>query len=300
MLKFATILSFFLLENISSQAQKIAGGFSSPESVASNGKRFFVSNIGPGKNKTAKDGDGFISEILPDGKIKSLHFLPETGILNSPHGMDVINNILYVADVDKVIGYDINSRAKVFEVSTGSEDGLLNDLEKINDSIIVVSDIFKDVIYSINVRTEKINKIGSVPGPNGLLYDSYKNLLYVCTVGRKSNGTGKLYVKERYDSVSLWHLVDGSPMSGVFDGLIFLDSNHLLLSDWVTYPSTKGRLVVYDIKLKNFISIAMKSAEPADMYIDKYKSKIYLPQTVKDRLIILTPADIKKSKIKTL
>ena len=89
-------------------------------------------------------------------------------------------------------------------------------------------------------------------------------------------------------------------MSGVFDGLILLDANYLLLSDWITYPSTKGRLVVYNRKLKNFVSLAMKSAEPADMYMDQSTGKIYLPQTVKNRMIILTKSDLNKATLKTL
>ncbi len=299
-MKFITILYSLLMLSLTAFSQNITSGFSSPESVASNGKRFFVSNIGPGKNKIARDSDGFISEIFPNGKIKTKHFLPTTGVMHSPHGLVVIKNMLYVADEDKVQGFNINSRAKVFDVSTGTKTGLLNDIEKINDSLLVVSDIFKDVIYCINLHTKSISDIGHVPGPNGLLYDATNNLLYVCTVGHHSNGQGKLFVKSGFKSKNEWKLVSGSPDSGVFDGIAFLDSDHILISDWITYPSSKGRLFVYSLKNRSYISYPLKSPEPADMYVDKNSHDIFLPQTAKDRVIIFKTNDLKNKKLERL
>ena len=42
-LKYIVLLSFFLFEGALAPAQKMAGGFASPESVISNGKKFGTS-----------------------------------------------------------------------------------------------------------------------------------------------------------------------------------------------------------------------------------------------------------------
>ncbi|MFC4212465.1 YncE family protein [Pedobacter lithocola] len=295
----AAVFVVLFLTNLKSEAQKVVLGFSSPESVVSNGKRFFVSNIGPGNNKVGKDGDGFISEISSAGKMRISHFLPDTGKLNSPHGMAIIGTTLYVADIDRVVGYDINTRVKVFEVNMGESAGLLNDIASINRDLIVVSDTFKDIVYAINIRTRAITGIGNVPGPNGLVYDETKNLLYVCTVGHHSNGEGQMYVKSGFGADSPWETVAGGPKSGVFDGIEILNADHLLLSDWITYPSLKGRLVIYDKQQNKYQSLPM-GTEPADMFIDRHTNLIYLPQTAKDRLIILKEKQLNRRKIALL
>jgi DNA-binding beta-propeller fold protein YncE len=290
------ILQGLMLLSIHTNAQKIVKGFSSPESIVSDGKRYFVSNIGAGIDKIGRDGDGFISEISSEGKIISHHFLPVEGKLNAPHGMAVIDNILYVADIDKILGYNLSDRKEVFQISLTSSGGLLNDIVAVDTSIIIVSDTFKDIVYALNIKTKQITVIGSIAGPNGLAYDRKNSLIYVCTVGHLSNGKGQIFVKHGYDLASEWQQIKGSPTSGVFDGIEILDPSHIILSDWLHYPSTKGRLVIFDNRQKKYKSYMM-GAEPADMYFDPKTKRIYLTQTVKDRLIIFNLKDLTTKKV---
>src|SRR5690554_3513366 len=89
-------------------SQQTINGFSMPESITSDGKRFFVSN--QGQDVFSKDGDGFISEISSEGKLIDLKLFPKEGILHAPKGTTIANGILYVADLDRVVGFDINTR----------------------------------------------------------------------------------------------------------------------------------------------------------------------------------------------
>ena len=84
-------------------------GFASPESVVSLSGRHFVSNMGAGIKPTEKDGDGFISEIDDAGHVVDLHAFPKKdgGTLNAPKGLAIVAGRIYVADIDRVVGFDI-------------------------------------------------------------------------------------------------------------------------------------------------------------------------------------------------
>jgi hypothetical protein len=72
----------FMCIGLGGFSQQVTNGFAMPESITSNGKRFFVSN--QGQDVFSKDGDGFISEISADGKLVNPKLLPVTGVLNAP------------------------------------------------------------------------------------------------------------------------------------------------------------------------------------------------------------------------
>jgi hypothetical protein len=67
----------------------------------------FVSNIN-GK-PAAADGNGFISQVSPDGKIIRLQWVDG---LNAPKGLTVFHDTLWVADLDAIVQIDI-PRARI-------------------------------------------------------------------------------------------------------------------------------------------------------------------------------------------
>src|SRR6266699_1242278 len=75
-----------------------------PESVLydAKGQLLYVSNI-DGKDPGAKDGIGSVGKVGLDGKIIKVDWV--TG-LNSPKGLGMYGNMLYVADVDQVAVID--------------------------------------------------------------------------------------------------------------------------------------------------------------------------------------------------
>lgn len=66
-----------------------------------------VSVSNQGKDPLSKDGDGFITETDRHGKIIKARF--QKGILNTPKGLATIGDVLYVADLDRVVGFNINN-----------------------------------------------------------------------------------------------------------------------------------------------------------------------------------------------
>lgn len=96
-------------------------GFAMPESVFYDAAAdmYYVSNIN-GTDVVAKDDDGFISKVGPDGKLVELKWIDgakDSITLNAPKGMAVADGVLWVADIDRLQGFDLKTGAPTTEVA---------------------------------------------------------------------------------------------------------------------------------------------------------------------------------------
>ena len=263
---------------LNSFSKQVINGFATPESVTSDGKRFFVSN--QGQDFSSRDGDGFISEIAADGKLIELKFAPTKGVLHAPKGMAVENSILYVADLERIVGFDINSRTTVFELAI-PQATVLNDICRLENGFIGVTDTYSGNIYKVNTRTKSFEIIGNIPTINGISFNRNTNQLAVCTNG-ETLGEGAVYIKTgNGDFQKLPNIANG-----FFDGVEWLDDNHLLISDWVTFPTKGyGKLWIYDL-VNQQPEMLLTEESVADIYYDHSSQKIYMPQMLKNKVII--------------
>jgi len=289
--KFFALTSLFVFISFTHvKAQQVIDGFEAPESILKNGDKIFVSNIGGAQpNPAAKDGDGFISELSADGKIIQQKF--QKGTLNGPKGLAITNNIVYVTDIDRVVGFDINSGQQVFELKIPGA-AFLNDLCKAGDNMLAVSESMNNKVYLINTSGKTFYFAGSVAGANGVTFDTKTRQLFVCGMGTQMSGSGKLYVKDINSTDTVFTELQNSP-TGTFDGLEMMDDSHLLVSDWINFNSDKGRLVIYDLKNHTTTAYSIE-AGPADIYFDKSSGKVYIPQLPKNRILVENIATLKK------
>ena len=261
-------------------SQKTISGFEAPESIIKSGDRLFVSNIGGAKaDPMAVDGNGFISELSKDGRI--IHQKFQKSVLNAPKGLAVVKDVVYVADINRVVGFNINSGEQVFEM--GIQAKMLNDLCKVDDKHICVTETVSGRIMLIDL-TDKSNRfLGSIEGANGVTYDEKTGRLYAVGMGANMSG-GKMYGKVLKSTDTVFSELQDSP-TGIFDGLEMFDKSHLLVSDWVSFTSKKGRLVVYD--LDNHTSkIYEVNAGPADITYDQSSHTVYIPQMMVNSVLI--------------
>jgi hypothetical protein len=150
-------------------------GFASPESAfydaASNA--IFVSSING--QILEKDGNGYISRLSPDGKVVAEKWA--TGV-NAPKGLRSARGVLYAADIDTVVGFDIRSGKEVSRVKV---DGavFLNDLATALDGTIYVTDSTALKIFEVRNGTTSVFVEGGsqVEQPNGLLVDGGRLIL---------------------------------------------------------------------------------------------------------------------------
>src|SRR3954454_12991844 len=152
--KTSTVLTCLFIAATFTQikAQQIINGFEAPESVLKTGDKIFVSNIGGEQpNPAAKDSNGFISELSANGNIIQQKF--QKGTLNGPKGLAVMNNVVYVADIDRVVGFNMNSGEQVFEINIPGAT-FLNDLCDAGDDMLAVSESMQNKVYLINTSNK--------------------------------------------------------------------------------------------------------------------------------------------------
>jgi DNA-binding beta-propeller fold protein YncE len=272
--------SLFLLSAYTGFGQLTISGFEAPESVIKSGDKLFVSNIGGAKpDPMAMDGNGFISEVSTDGKI--IHQKFQKGVLNAPKGLAIVKDVVYVADINRVVGFNIHSGDPVFEL--GIPAIMLNDLCKVDDKHICVSETMTGRVLLIDLTDKSIRFLGSITGANGLTYDAKSDLLYAVGMGVNMTG-GKIYDRDIKSQDTLFHELQNSP-TGIFDGLEMYDKNHLLASDWISFTSPTGRLVVYDLENHTTVSYQV-NAGPADITYDPSSGTVYIPEMMKNSVLI--------------
>ena len=270
------------------------GGLSSPESVlkSPDGRSFYISNVGPALAPSEKDGDGFITEASRFGRIIKKRFLPRgDDKLDSPKGMALVGRTLYVADVDRLVGFDTRSRRQVFSMDLSSEGTVfLNDITVKSQTVLYVSATDIGKIFEVSLKDEgrrgeyKVLE-GDYPGVNGLYYDKESSSLYLVGFGTADGkgGLGVIFYDKEYN---LKYEVLTGPV-GMLDGIRRLPGRRLLISDWVE-SGKAGRLIVYSIDTKEISEVELSSdvKGPADFYYDVTSKQIWLPGMVEGKVFI--------------
>jgi DNA-binding beta-propeller fold protein YncE len=267
--------------------QKEITGFSAPESVMLHSSGVYVSNIGAKLDPTGKDGDGFISKLNAQGKILELKYLPKTGVLNAPKGMAIIGSVLYVADVDRVVGFDLASRATVFEV-TVSGTSFLNDCTVKDAHTLLVSSTDSNRIVEVDVTAKTVTEVsvqGTLTGPNGLWFDAATQNLYVVGMGTNNQPNGEVGVINFADKLRYTALSD---KRGMLDGLARLNDGTLLFSNWVEF-GPKGVLYQLDAKTKALTTLNLPLlAGPADFAYDAAANTLWIPELLANKIQVVT------------
>ena len=262
-------------------SQKTISGFEAPESVIKSGDRLFVSNMGGTKpDPMALDSNGFISELSVDGGV--IHQKFQKGILNAPKGLAVVKDVVYVADVNRVVGFNVRTGEQAFEVDIPSAK-MLNDLCKVDDKHVCVSETMSGRVMLIDLTDKSIRFLGSIEGANGVTYDEKTGKLYAVGMGQNMSG-GKIYQKDLTKTDTVFTVLENSP-TGIFDGIEMFDKSHLIASDWISFTSPKGRLIIYDLDNHTTKSYDV-DAGPADITYDPSSHTIFIPRMLVNSLLI--------------
>lgn len=157
-------------------------GFSAPERVLYDAERdrYLVSNVDG--EPTAADNNGFISVLSPEGGVSELRWIQggttET-TLHAPKGLAIINDVLYVADIDVVRRFDANSGAALGQIDLPGST-FLNGLSPSSDGHLYVSDSGPpqgtldasgtETVYVIDAGTNQVRKLaaGALGRPTSL------------------------------------------------------------------------------------------------------------------------------------
>ena len=172
----------------------------------------YVSNING--NHSEKDGNGFISTMNPDGSISQLQWVAG---LNAPKGMAILDDMLYVTDIDELVEINIadSSIANKYPVAGAT---FLNDAAT-DGKKVYISDSGTGKVHVL--EDGKVNTLTEGrDGINGLAFNEDGELFIL-------DGQGLVQFNMEDKSVSpINEVVTGG------DGLVIIDDSTYIASRW--------------------------------------------------------------------
>lgn len=246
---------------------KVIAGFASPESVVVAGDHVYVSNVGEKLEPFAKDGDGFISRLDRQGNVRERKW--KSG-LNAPKGMIAHNGVLYVADIDRVLGWRMSDGKQVFELdlaSTGVR--FLNAFAAASGHRLLLSATDQGKVYVIHTLKPRFEELRfDVPpqGPNGL--DLSGQVLTVVEWGTDDRPNGKVRQYRLSGNQASQIREYALTPAGLYDGVVNLGGQRYVVSNWVGFEPA-GVLHWLDTRTGQQALIqAPVMAGPADLALD--------------------------------
>ncbi|MEO0469127.1 MAG: hypothetical protein AAF206_05865 [Bacteroidota bacterium] len=245
-------------------------GLASPESIIGDGEFYYVSNVGKELKPSEKDGDGFIMKLDVEGNVVTEKLVEG---LDAPKGSAIVNGVIYVADIDKVKGFNLSDGSPAGELDM-SETGtvFLNDIVKKDDQSLYVSATDISAIYIVSLGAEmsyeKLEYSPNVNGPNGLYLKG--NKLYV--TGYNGANTGKLGEITLTSAGNTYK--DVNNFQGALDGLQEVGGS-FFYSDWsrgviamqAPGAASVGAFPISDVQIQG----------PADFFYDAARNEFWVP-----------------------
>jgi sugar lactone lactonase YvrE len=129
---------------------------------------FYVSNVN--QNPWEKDNNGFISRMSTDGEVLDLEWV--TGF-SGPKGMAIVDDILFVADLDELVLIDINGGEVKEKILVDGASGL-NDITPSKEGGVYVTDSNEGKIFKYESGEVTVFNDEAPGRPNGLYLEDGK------------------------------------------------------------------------------------------------------------------------------
>lgn len=208
-------------------------------------------------NPSVKDGNGFIAEVNMDGSISHIEFT--TG-LNAPKGMGIVDNHLFVADIDRVVEIDTHT-GEIEHAYPIDSAKFLNDIATTSDGKVYVSDTNGNKVYVLN--GDAFQELFGIDGPNGLQFNGDDfivaewNKSQVSTVDL-SSGKAKLLADSIPNPDGVEALGNGDLFVSSWNGMIRYvrpDGSSPLILDTTSSPDSIGAADIKYIPEKKLLLV---------------------------------------------
>lgn len=272
-------LTWCLLAGSSSQlhAAQITG-LEAPNSFVGDqqGKEFFISNVNG--EPDARDNNGFITKVDAEGKVLNLKFI-QGGItdvmLHAPKGLAIVDQTLYVADLDQLKGFDRTTGKPLVVISFPPlpSKGVvsLTDVTAGASGLLYASDQSNNTIYRIEHtaghRVTQFIQDDRLAGPSGIAVNPRTGHLVAVSWNK-----GKIF--DITPEGQLSELESNGFFTGRFQNLSGVDFDrwgNMYVSDF-----SRGKIwrMTRD---QRFQVIAEYLLSPADISIDRTNNLILVP-----------------------
>lgn len=264
-------LSFLLFWMGQAQAFEVKG-LKTPDSFITDPAtgHYFISNIN-GK-PAQKDNNGFITKLDPTGKVLNLKFVEggRDGVtLHAPKGLAILHHVLYVTDIDTILGFDKETGALLYSLDlTEFAPVFLNDLTHDSESNLYATDMVVHMILKIETlnghRASLVVRDEQLQGPNGIVVHPQTGNLIVVTWD-----TGSILEVTRAGEVRI--LLDSKGLRRL-DG-VDLDEN----GDLYTSSFADGRIYKISPDFKRVRLFREGLTTPADINLDLANRLVLIP-----------------------
>jgi len=235
------------------------------------GKEYFISSVN-GEPESA-DNNGFITKLDGSGKILDLKFIQggTDGVtLHAPKGMAIVDQTLYVADLDTLRAFDIATGKSLASIRVDGQAAHLTDVTYDGAGRLYCSDQHANRIYLVELPSRKITLLVSDPalaGPAGLAVHPKSGQLIAVSWDK-----GKIFSISPDGTIS--EVFSNGFFSSRFSnlrGVVFHRWGTMYVSDFTT-----GR--VWRMTRDNrFQVIAEYLPSPGDLGIDRANNLILVP-----------------------
>ncbi len=251
-------------------------GLQSPQSFVSDQTCdcYFISSING--EPDARDNNGFITKLDRDGKVVGSQFIrggTGTTVLHAPKGMVIVDQVLYVADLDALRAFDVQTGKPVATVSFTGQPGPINLVGVAADpqGLLYASDMDANVIYRIDpAKQYAVSVLAQDPvlaGPRGLAVHPRSGHLIAVSWNKGS-------IAEIAPDGTITELVSNGFFSSRFrnlDGVDFDTWGNMYVSDFTAGKIWRMR------PDHHFNVIAEFLPTPAGISVDRAKNLILVP-----------------------
>ncbi|MDR9499566.1 MAG: hypothetical protein RI556_10365 [Hydrogenovibrio sp.] len=258
-------------------------GFATPESMeyVASQDVYLVANING--SPFAKDDNGFISKVSPEGKVLDLKWIDGASNqihLNAPKGMVATEKFLFVADIDRVHQFDIETGQQIASMIFSGVN-FLNGLALAEEGGLYVTDSgvapgFKpagtDAVYHLTFdgKITPIYQDSEMGVPNGVVSDGGGLVVVTIFSGEAfrldANGTRTELPK---------------PPHNRLDGLLNMGEGRFIVSSW-----TGEAIYEIDAGEGTVTELFGGLTSPADLGLDTKRQRLLIPLFQKDALVI--------------
>jgi hypothetical protein len=236
-----------------------------PESVLydATNQVLYVSNIDG--NGAERDGKGSIGKVGLDGKIIATDWVSG---LSAPKGLALVNNTLWVADLDELVAIDVN-KGEISKRMKIEGAKFLNDVAADSKGSIYVTDSRQKQLWKVdNGKPTMLLDSTQLKGPNGVLI--YNKDIYILDAGTLYRiGKGKQLEK----------LAEG--MEGGTDGVENVQGNEFIVSSWAG--------VIYYINgdgtTQKLLDTREQKVNSADIGYDAKNRIVYVPTFFRNKIV---------------
>jgi DNA-binding beta-propeller fold protein YncE len=242
---------------------------------SSSGKEYFISSVNG--EPAAADNNGFITKLDANGKILNFKFVEggADGItLHAPKGMALVEQTLYVADLDRLRAFDAVTGKPLAEISVTASPSQtpvqLTDVAYDGADRLYCSDQHGNRIYRVELPSQKVTLLVADPalaGPAGLAVHPKSGQLIAVSWDK-----GKIFSITPDGVVT--EIFSNGFFSGRFSNLRGVDFDrwgNMYVSD---FTSGKVWRMTWD---KRFQVIAEYLPSPGDLGIDRTNNLILVP-----------------------